>query len=179
MKSAKDSAKKIAALAVMAALLTGGKMALSMVFNVEIVSLFCALFGYVFGPVAMIPVCSFVFIEVLIWGIGYPSWVIAYIVHFNLIAIVFWLLSKVNLKTPVVYALIIAFLTFLFGVFEAALNVLPVSQSFEDFKWRFGVYYGRGIAFCTVHIISNTAIFAVLFIPLKTVLRSIKEKMSI
>ena len=179
MTNSGSTAKKIAALAVMAALLTGGKAALSAIFNVEIVSLFCALFGYVFGPIAVIPVCSFVFIEVLIWGIGYPSWVIAYFINFNLIAILFWLLSKIKLKTPVLYCIVIAVMTFLFGVLEAALNVLPVSTDVENFIWRFSVYYGRGIVFCLVHIVSNTVIFAVLFMPLKKLLIVIKEKMRI
>ena len=163
----------------MAALLSGGKWALSAVVNVEVVSLFCALFGYVFGPVATIPVCVFVLLEVMIYGIGYPSWVITYFIHFNSIVIVFWLLSKIKLKTPVVYAVVIAFMTFVFGVMEAALNVLPVSTSLDNFGWRFGVYYGRGVAFCLVHIISNTIIFAVLFLPLKKLLFAIKEKMQI
>ena len=173
------SAKKIAALAVMAALLSGGKWALSAVFNVEVVSLFCALFGYVFGPIATIPVCVFVLLEVMIYGIGYPSWVITYFIHFNSIVIVFWLLSKARLKTPIVYAIVIAFMTFIFGVMEAFLNVIMVSTSFDDFLWRFGVYYGRGIIFCLVHIISNTIIFLVLFLPLKKLLTALKDRMQI
>ena len=172
-------AKKVAALAVMAALLSVGKAALSAVFNVEVVSLFCALFGYVFGPVAVIPTCIFVIIECLIWGIGYPSWVITYFVHFNSIVIFFYLLSKVSLKTPIVYALVIATMTFAFGVLEAALNVLPVSTDLDNFFWRFGVYYGRGVALCAVHIVSNTIIFTLLFVPLKKLLQSLKEKMRI
>ena len=179
MSDTARSAKKIAALAVMAALLTGGKAALAAVFNVEVVSLFCALFGYVFGPVAMIPVCVFVLIEVLIWGIGYPSWVITYFIHFNLIVIVFWGLKRIRLRTPVVYVVVIAFMTFCFGVLEAVLNVLPVSVDLDNFFWRFGVYYGRGVAFCLVHIISNAIIFSLLFIPLKKLLSAIKEKMRI
>ena len=52
-----SAAKKIAVLAVMAALLVAGKAALTAIANVEVVSLFCALFGYVFGVVSVIPVC--------------------------------------------------------------------------------------------------------------------------
>ena len=179
MNKTVNSAKKIAVLAVMAALLTGGKYALSFIINVEVVSIFCALFGYVFGPMAMLSVCSFVLIEVLIWGLGFPSWVIAYFVHFNLIVVVFWLLSKINLKTPIVYSITIAVLTFLFGVFEAVLNVLPASKNLDNFFWRFGIYYGNGVIVCLVHIISNTVIFAVLFLPLKKILLALKKKMRI
>ena len=175
--NAARSAKKIATLAVMAALLTGGKAVLSSVANVEVVSLFCALFGYVFGLIAVVPVTIFVGIEVLIWGAWYPSWIIAYLIHFNAIVLVFWLLSFAKLKTPVVFVLVITLMTFVFGVMEAAFNVVVVSTDASDFFWRFGIYYGRGIAFYLTHIISNFVIFLLLFIPLRDITIGLKRKM--
>ena len=171
-------AKQIAALALMAALLIAGKAALTAVANVEVVSLFCALFGYVFGPVAMVPTCVFILIEAIFWSsISYPSWVIAYIIHFNLIVIIFWLLSKAKPKTPLVFTLVIAFMTFCFGVMEAAFAVILASTSFENFFYRFGIYYGRGVVYCLVHIISNAVIFMFIFYPLKELLQLMKQKM--
>ena len=171
-------AKKTALLGIMAALIIAGKAALTAVANVEVVSLFCALFGYVFGPIAIIPTCVFILVEAVFWSsISYPSWIVAYVIHFNLIVIVFWLLSKVRLRTPIVFTAVIAFMTFCFGVIEAFFAVIPVSTDYSNFIWRFGIYYGRGVPFCVVHIVSNTAIFFILFYPLKELLIRLKQKM--
>ena len=177
MKAA-SVAKKIAVLAVMSALLVAGKAALTAVANVEVVSLFCALFGYVFGPIAIVPTCIFILIEAIYWSaISYPSWIVAYMIHYNAVVLIFWLLSKTRLNLPIIFSLLIAFLTFCFGLIEAFFAIILASKGFENFFYRFGVYYGRGIAFCVVHIASNFAIFLLLFYPLKELLTKLKQKM--
>lgn len=178
--SGKSVAKKIALLAVMTALIVAGKAVLSAVANVEIVSLFCALFGYVFGPIATVPTCLFILIDMLYWGsMSYYSWIPTYFIHFNSIVIIFWLLSKAKLKTPVVHAIIIVFMTFCFGLIESFFAVIMVSTDFNNFIYRFGVYYGRGVAFSLVHIVSNAVIFLLLFIPLKELLVILKKQLEL
>ncbi len=169
------SPKKIAALAVMAALIVCGKLALDFIPNVEVVSVFCALFGYVFGLCAIIPTTIFCLISGAYWG--YNLWVITYIVHFNSIVIVFWLLSKKSLKKPYITVPIICFMTFLFGLLDGFL--VTVISGFESFFYRFYVYYARGLVFVAVHIISNGIVFATLFMPLEKLLQSIKIKLKL
>ena len=53
-------ALKIALIAVMAATLEGGKLALAAIPNVEIVTLLCAVYGYVFGGAGIIATYVFV-----------------------------------------------------------------------------------------------------------------------
>ena len=59
----KTASKRIAVLAIMVALLIVGKAALTMIPNIEVVSLFCALFGFVFGFIAIIPATLFCLIS--------------------------------------------------------------------------------------------------------------------
>ena len=68
--SHRDRALKLALIAIMAATLEGGKLALSFIPNVEIVTLLCAVYGYVFGFYGIIATYIFVGIETLIWEIG-------------------------------------------------------------------------------------------------------------
>ena len=169
------NAKKIAALSVMCALLVCGKLALNIVPNVEVVSLFCALFGYVFGLWAMLPATIFCVISGAYWG--YNIWVVTYLIYFNLIVIIFYLLSKKQLNKPYFTAPIICVLTFLFGLIDAFL--VTMLSGFENFFSRMIFYYGNGIIFCVVHIVSNTIIFALLFKILANVLQSLKLKLNI
>lgn len=82
---------KLALIAVMAATLEGGKLALSFIPNVEIVTLLCALYGYVFGLSGVVATYVFVGLETLIWGVS--SWVITYLIHWGAVAIIFALLG--------------------------------------------------------------------------------------
>lgn len=167
--------KKIAALAVMAALIVCGKLALDFIANVEVVSLFCALFGYVFGLCAIIPTTVFCLISGAFWG--YNLWVITYLIHFNSIVVVFWLLSKKSLKKPYITAPIICVMTFLFGVLDAF--TVTIISGLDNFFYRFFVYYFRGIAFVIVHVVSNVIVFILLFNLLENLLQKIKFKLKL
>lgn len=169
------SAKKIAALAVMAALLVIGKVSLNLIPNVEVVSLFSALFGYVFGLWAMIPVTIFCLISGAYWG--YNTWVLAYLIYFNLLVVVFWLLSKKQLNKPYIVAPIACVMTLFFGLVDAFLII--ILSGFENFWSRFCFYYGNGLAFVAIHIVSNTVIFALLFYLLSNLLTKLKNQLNI
>ena len=71
------TAKGIALVGIMAATLECAKLVLSFLPNIEVVTLLCALYGYVFGIYGVIAVAVFVCIEPLIWGVG--SWIISYV----------------------------------------------------------------------------------------------------
>ena len=169
------TAKKISALAVMAALLVVGKLALTMIPNVEVVSLFCAVFGYVFGFIAAIPTLIFTLILGAYWG--FNTWVITYIIHFTAISVVFALLSKKNIDKPYIVAPIIAVQTFVFGLIDAFL--VTVIGGADGFLYRFTFYYGNGFVFVLIHICSNFVIFLMLFKPLATLTKRLTDKLKI
>ncbi len=171
----KISAKKIAALAMMSAILSIGKIVLNLVPNVEVVSLFCALFGYVFGLASILPVTVFCLIEIVQWGMH--TWVLSYLIHFNFICVIFWLLSKKSLGKHYIVAPISAVLTFGFSLLDAFL--ITVLMGFDDFLYRFIVYYTNGTTFVLIHIASNFAIFLTAFYPLSKLLYKIKIRMNL
>ena len=76
----KDSAKRIALAALFAALVSGGKLALMFIPNVEVVSILLAVAGYCFGALFSLSV-SLVFctVETALWG--FNTWVILYFVY--------------------------------------------------------------------------------------------------
>ena len=63
-------AKTVALVGIMAATIECGKLVLSFLPNVEVVTILCALYGYVFGWLGVAAALVFVCIEPLIWGFG-------------------------------------------------------------------------------------------------------------
>lgn len=169
------TAKKIAVLAVMTALLVCGKLALNFIPNVEVITLFCALFGYVFGLWALLPVAVFCLLSGAYWG--YNIWVVTYLIYFSAVVTVFWLLSKKSIDRPYVTSPIVALLTFGFGILDAFM--VTILSGFDNFLYRFSFYYGNGIVFVIIHVMSNAVIVALIFSPLSKLLQKLKLEMEI
>ena len=179
--NAVSSARKITSLAVMSALLVVGKWALNVIPNVEVVTLFCGLFGYVFGFAALIPATVFCIEETFVWG--FNTWQLAYFIHWNLVTLLFVFLGraahepkrKTDYFLPVVCGVLI---TATYGVltsFIDALYAAILSDMGRLFEY-FAIIYVRGVAFYAVHVISNAIILSVLFLPLSFLLKKLKEK---
>ena len=86
--------KDIVLTALAAALLSAGKQALVAIPNVEVVTLLIMLYAACFKPaIAFIATEVFIFIEIFIWG--FNTWVFAYLIHWNLLALftfcLFWI----------------------------------------------------------------------------------------
>ena len=71
------NARSIALVGIMAATLECGKLVLSFLPNIEVVTILCALYGYVFGVLGIVAAAVFVCLEPLIYGFG--SWIITYL----------------------------------------------------------------------------------------------------
>ncbi len=170
-----NASKKIAVIALMSATLTGGKMVMAFLPNVEPVSVLLAVYAYVFGFWFAVPASIvFVLTEMLIWGVN--TWVISYLIYWPLIAIIFSLLGAK--KAPVSLAVVSAVtLTVFFGALTSLVDVGLFMGRFDNFWARFGVMYARGIVFYAVHIVSNLAIFCACFRPLTHVLKKIKVRL--
>ena len=169
----KSAAKSIALVGIMAATLECGKLVLAMVPNVEVVTLLLALYGYVFGYLGIAAAFVFVSIEPLIYGFG--TWVVSYYIYWPLVATVFWLLSKIGVKNRFVLTGVAVILTFLFGVITSLIDIGLLSGYFDNFWYRFGVYYARGAVFYAVQILCNAALFPLLFKFLAEKLERVKK----
>lgn len=119
----KDSAKRIALAALFAALVSGGKLALMFIPNVEVVSILLAVAGYCFGALFSLSV-SLVFctVETALWG--FNTWVILYFVYWPLVSLLFGLIGKSRLKNRWVTAGLAAAMTFFFGVLSSVIDTL-------------------------------------------------------
>lgn len=171
----KYNAALIAVSAMYAALLVGGKEALAALPNIEVVTLLVATCAYVWGPIAVFPAVNvFVAVDMAIWGVN--TWIISYFIHWNFVALCFWLLSKFRCKhkalNVTVATVAAVFVTVLFGVLTSFVDVLVgytgagFFVDFDNVLSRFAVMYTAGVPFFVTQILCNLVLFAVAFAPL-------------
>ena len=190
----KRPALKCATVGIMAAALECVKLALSFIPNVEAVTLFSAVFGYCFGTLGVIALVIFVLIEPLIWGFG--TWVVSYIIYWPMLTLIFALLGARRRKKEldgdimkeraggayptslvILVTCIAVVMTFLFGVLTSLVEVGLFSGAFDNFLFRFAIYYARGVWFYLAQIITNLVAFPLLFVPLTRTALRIKLRM--
>ncbi len=173
-KKRKSPARAIALCGIMAATVECGKLALSFLPNVEVVTLLLALYGYVFGFYGVAAAFVFVSIEPIIYGFG--TWVISYYIHWPAVAIVFMLLSRMKTRNRFAISAVAVLLTAWFGVLSSLVDVGLFSGTLEKFWYRFGVYYARGASFYVTQLICNAILFPLLFCYLAGKLEKIKKQ---
>ncbi len=173
MRRSVNAVRYAALVGMMAAILECGKLTLAALPNIEVVSLFIALFSYSFGWAGVLSAFVFVCIEPLIWGFG--AWFVSYLIYWPALALVFLFLGKGRVRNRFVITAVIALTTFLFGILTSLVDIGLFSGSFDRFFYRFGIYYARGVAFYIVHIVSNSLVFIFLFPTLRTLLKKIKS----
>lgn len=174
-EEARLGAKKVALVAVMTAAVEGAKLALAMIPNVEAVTLLCAAYGYVFGGLGILATSLFVVIETLIWGVN--TWVLSYIIHWNGVCFVFWILSKRKVRSRFWLTFCAVILTVWFGVLTSLVDIGLFGGTYKDFWSRFAIYYMRGIWFYVVQVACNLLLFPIAFLPLVKVLEKSKNRM--
>ena len=164
-----------ATVGIMAATLTAGKLALSFLPNVEVVTLFIALYSYSFGALGLLASFVFVTLETLIYGFG--GWTVSYFLYWPLVSAIFMLLGFLRVKGRVIPTALAVIMTSLFGVLTSLVEIGLFSGFFDNFFYRFSVYYLRGVSFYAVHAVSNFLIFIFLFSPLRAMLLRVKGRL--
>lgn len=160
----RNRAKKIALIAMMTATLEGGKLVLASIPNVEIVTLLCAIYGFVFGYAGIVAAYLFVGVECLIWG--FNTWGITYLLYWPLVTFCFVLLGRRNIKNRLVATLTATLLTVFFGVLSSLVDAGLLSGFQAGFFKRFALIYTKGVVFYLIQVVSNFALFLGLFRPL-------------
>ena len=173
----KFDAKTVAFVGVMAATLECGKLVLSFLPNVEVVTLLTALYGYVFGWLGVAAAVVFVCVEPLIYGFG--SWIISYIVYWPIVAFIFMLLSRRGVKNRWILTGIAVALTISFGIFSSVIDTAFLLGINRYYFKNLIIYYLRGTVFYLVQTICNAALFPTLFLFLAGKLRLIKSSAKI
>ena len=166
----------VARVALIAALLTVGKMAFAAVPNVEVVTVLIIVYGASLGlPYSLTATLIFCTVEMAIWPPH--TWVLLYYIYWPLLAIISSLtLRKTNLVKTTIFATIIAVVgSCFFGVLSSCVDTLFCVGNLtpEDLRDYWVAYYLRGVYFDVVHMISNGIIVAVLFAPLTLLVRTL------
>ncbi len=166
----------VARVALIAALLTVGKMAFAAVPNVEVVTILIIVYGATLGlPYALTATLIFCTVEMAIWPPH--TWVLLYYIYWPLLAVVSSIvLRRSNILKTTIFAVIIAVVgSFIFGVLSACIDTLFCVGNLtpEDLRAYWVAYYLRGVFFDVTHIVSNAIIVAVLFAPLVILVRNI------
>ena len=154
------TAKDIATIGIMAALLEVVKIALQSIPNVELVTFLIIVFTLYLGPKALVAVWAFVGMEIVHWGFG--LWTAMYIYIWPLLVVIVLLFRRFRSKWP--YIIISA----LFGLFFGALCAVPyifINNLYYAFSW-----WVSGIPYDIIHCISNGLICFFLFDPARKVL---------
>lgn len=166
----KLSIKDIAIIGIMVATMTAFKYAMSLLPNIEPVSLLIILYTLFLGPKVIYAIIVFVFVEGLIYGFG--SWWICYFYIWPLLAILTYILGKTvaDSKHTVWY---FSILSGAFGLFFGALTSIP-QFIIGGFSFGFN-YFIAGIPYDLIHCVANFTICLVLFNPLHTTLNKISK----
>ena len=165
MQQGRLTARTIAEIGAMAALLEVSKFALMMIPNVELVTFEIILFTLYLGPLAMIAVLIFVGVEILIWGAG--LWTMTYLYVWPLLV----LLVLPFRKSDSVWTF--SFLSGLYGLFFGALCSIPF-LFIGGTQSAFGMWVS-GIPYDLIHCVANFIICLVLFQPMHSLLCKIKS----
>jgi len=160
-------ARDVAFIGLLSASITAGKMVLSFVPNVEVVSLLFILYTVTFGLKRSLMV-SIIFTTTEIFIYGFSTWLLVYYLIWPMLIIITATIKK-TIKSEYGYATIAGLFGLFFGVFFA------VIESFF-YGYAYGIaYWIRGIPFDVLHGVSNFIIVLVLFKPMEKVLAKISQ----
>lgn len=149
--------------AILGAMCFLGKFVMAGLPNVEPVSLFVMLFAVTFGWRALLPIYTYVLLELVIYPTG--LWSINYLYVWLILAAVSIALR--SCRTPVIWALVSGAFGLLFGALCAPVYAFTGGWAFALSWWI------NGIPFDLIHAAGNFAMALVLFRPL----RELTEKM--
>lgn len=155
-------AKDVALIGLLSATITSGKIALSFIPNVEIVTLlfivYTVLFGYRHTILASV---IFSTTEILIYG--FSTWLLMYYLIWPILILITEVIKK-KTKSEYGYAVLAGLFGLCFGLLFAITESIFYGLSYGV------VYWVRGIPFDIIHGVSNFILVLVLFRPLNKIL---------
>jgi energy-coupling factor transport system substrate-specific component/cob(I)alamin adenosyltransferase len=163
MKTVKD----VVVIAFLSAILTVGKMSLSAIPNVEVVSFLFILYTVVFGwRYSLLTAIVFATTEILIWGLG--IWTIGYYLIWPLLVLLTSLLPS-RWQTIWGYTILSGLYGLFFGLFFAIYTAPILNVSI----W---LYWLNGLMFDVIHMVGNVAVMILLYVPARRGLEFVQER---
>ena len=164
---AKLAIREITLYAMLGAMTFGAKYVMSWLPNIEPVSLMVMLFAVLFGIKCLYPVYIYVMLEILFYGFG--LWNVNYLYVWPLLACASCLLRQ--MKHPLAWALLSGVFGLLFGALCAPVDVFLGGWGYAVSKWV------SGIPFDLTHCVGNFVIALLLFVPLRTLMEKLYNRM--
>lgn len=158
--------KKLVLIAVLGASLNAVKFLLMYIPNVEAVTFLVTVYTYCFGLSVGLPATLlFCTLEGCIFGFD-PSWLIAYFIHFPFVSVVSYCCKLLKIKKPLIIALIIGFVTALFG-FQSTFIYFLLGGAVGKPGWaeRYFITYSSGAFFYIAEIVTNLILITAAFKP--------------
>ena len=160
-------AKDVVLIGILSASITAGKLALSFIPNVEIVTLLFIVYTVVFGYRRTLLV-SIVFTTTEIFIYGFATWLLGYYIIWPTLILLTEIMHK-RFKSEYAYAILGGIFGYIFGLFFAVIE-----------SFFYGIAYGwaywiRGLLFDLLHGTSNFIIVLLLFKPVKNLLEKLKK----
>ena len=162
------SVREMVLFGILGAMTFGAKYVMSMLPNIEPVSLCVMLYAVVFGKKWVYPVYLYVVMEILFYGLG--IWNLNYLYTWAVLAIAASLLR--NMEGSFSWALLSGVFGLAFGALCGIVDVFIGGFSYAVAKWI------SGIPFDISHCIGNFAMALILFRPLRTLLENQYRKMN-
>jgi len=160
MKKQAFTAREIAVLGLLSALLFGAKMVMAPLPNIEPVSLLIIVYVAVLGLRALFPVYVYALLEIITWGFGY--WSACYLYVWTVLALAAWLLRR--MESPLGWAA-------LSGAFGLCFGALCALTYWVAGGWAFALsWWISGVPFDLLHGAGNFAMALALFKPCKSIL---------
>lgn len=145
------------------------KFAMSLLPNVEPVSLLLIAYTIVFGMKAIYPLAVYVFLELIIYGFGF--WSVGYLyIWLTLVVIIVIIYKITNSQNPFLWAIISGVFGLIFGALYIPLYIISGGLVFAITWWI------SGLTFDFIHCISNFVLCAILLKPIINVLSKVKIK---
>lgn len=158
--------RDIALIGILSATITAGKLVLSFIPNVEIVTLLFIVYTVVFGVrKSLLASVIFSTTEILIYG--FSTWLLGYYMVWPLLILLTGLISK-RVESEYAYAIVAAVFGYAFGLLFAI-----VESFFYGIAYGW-VYWLRGIPFDLIHGTSNFIIVLVLYKSIVNILAKLK-----
>ena len=157
---------QIALFGILGALTFAAKVAMSLLPNIEPVSLLVMLYAVVFGRKCVFPIYLYVTMEILFYGI--QLWNLNYLYIWAVLAAAAWLMRK--MQHPLGWAILSGTFGLLFG-----LLCTPVYLFYGGFHFALS-WWLSGIPFDLTHCAGNFVIALLLFVPLRKLLTDLYNK---
>ena len=145
------------------ALTFGCKVAMSVLPNIEPVSVFVMVFAVVFGMKCLYPIYVYVLLEILLYGLG--TWNIMYLYVWAILALIAYLMRRS--QSVLSWAILGASFGLCFGALCAPVDFLLGDLGFVIAKWV------SGIPFDLAHCAGNFVIVLLAFNPLRKLLEKL------